>query len=351
MGAVGNFKPHLERFDLLLTVIDSLKRTRLHFQEAATGNRLREGDATAVDLITGAWLAVLEDDRILVEFKESAQSPEGNPIFHWVTTEVLKRVSSLVNELDHAVTVNQGTPFVSHHVRLLAEELASVISTGKGYEQPGERGENHLRQLDHASDMLRQFDSGIFVRTSEKDAIKVLERTKDIQKAASAAVGSTGDNVMAQHYQELADKESETARRFRLWTMVSTVFGGVAAAFFVLGPTLGWAVANIESGDWVHMVQRAIVTAAIFAFSAYLARQAHQHRAMANWAGSLAVQLKTFEAFLAPITSEDVRDRLRTSFATRVFGEHPVLKGEPSGTGTADMAEKALDILAKNSAK
>lgn len=351
-------EPHAERLALLLTVIDLLKRTKRRFTSQYSANHLRDGDAAAIDLVLEAWLAVLEDEEIFVGFEESAKNPIGDATIHWVTAEVLERVDSLLTALDRTLDKGGILPFVRRYISDLADELASVILTGKGFAHQGQRGERHLQQLSHVEDLLRQFDSGIFVRVSERTAIKAAERTQkaaertqDIATKASKAAGITGETVMSQHYESLANNESETARRFRFWTIVSSVFGGVTAAVFVLGPTFGWAAVNIEPGDWVHLVQRAIVTAAVFAFSAYLARQSHQHRTMANWAGSLAVQLKTFEAFLAPITSEDVRDRLRTSFAERVFGEHPVLKGEPSGTGTADVAEKALDILAKNSAK
>lgn len=309
------------------------------------------GDAAAVGLVLEAWLAVLEDEEILVGFEESAKNPIGDATIHWVTAEVLERVDSLVSALDRTLDIGGILPFVRRYISDLADELASVILTGKGFVHQGPRGERHLQQLSHVEDLLRQFDSGIFLRVSERNAIMAAARTQDLATKASKAAGITGETVMSEHYESLANNESETARRFRFWTIVSSVFGGVTAAVFVLGPTFGWAAVNIEPGDWVHLVQRAIVTAAVFAFSAYLARQSHQHRTMANWARSLAVQLKTFEAFLAPITSDDVRDRLRTSFAARVFGEHPVLKGEPSGTGTADVAEKALDILAKNSPK
>lgn len=344
MERVVKSEPHADLFGSLLLVIDSLKRTRTLFKSVAS--RMSDSDAAASDQVIEAWLEVLEDG-----FREIAKNPLNDVTIHGLTTEVLERVQALLEPLDFTLGKNGDIPFVRHYISQLADELASVIAAGKGYIPQDHRGEKHLRLLTSVEEVLRKFDPGIFLRISERTAIKAAERTQDIATTASKAAGITGETLMYQHYDSLANIESKTARRFRFWTIVSSVFGGVTAAVFVLGPTLGWAAVNIEPGDWVHLVQRAIVTAAVFAFSAYLARQSHQHRTMANWAGSLAVQLRTFEAFLAPITSEDVRDRLRTSFAARVFGEHPVLKGEPSGTATADVAEKALEILAKNSAK
>jgi hypothetical protein len=68
---------------------------------------------------------------------------------------------------------------------------------------------------------------------------------------------------------------------------------------------------------------------------------------MANWAGSLAVQLKTFESYLSPIDDDAVKNELRKSFAARVFGDHPSMKGEPSVAPTAGLGEKAVDLATK----
>lgn len=350
MASVVNPEPFRERFDLLLTVIESLKQVKDHSDKAAqVVTDADEIDLASINLVVDAWLTVLEDGLIREEFEERADKPVGDATIHWVTTEVLQRVQSLVGEIDGALTTLKRMPSANAWVVLLAEELKAVLSIAATFRS--DQGEIHRRQLSHAASLLRQVESEKNLRRIEASASQALTRAEASADLASEAAGSTGESMMGQHYQDLATNESDTARQFRFWTIISTIFGGMTAGIFVLGPTLGWDEVNVESGDWVHLVQRSIVTAAVFAFSAYLARQAHQHRAMANWAGSLAVQLQTFEAFLAPIKSEDVRDQLRTSFATRVFGDHPAIKGEPSETRTAAVAEKALDIIAKNSGK
>ncbi|RKO26120.1 hypothetical protein D7Z96_05070 [Pseudarthrobacter phenanthrenivorans] len=70
----------------------------------------------------------------------------------------------------------------------------------------------------------------------------------------------------------------------------------------------------------MSLIQRAILLAGAFGLAGYLARQAHQHRSMANWAGSMAVQLKTFDTYLAAIDSSETKDELRMAFAARAFG-------------------------------
>lgn len=352
MASVVNPEPFRERFDLLLAVIKSLKQMKDHSGKVAPFVRdADEIDLTSIDLIVDAWLAVLEDGLIREGFEEDANEPVGDATIHWVTTEVLQRVQFLVGEINGVLTTLKGMPSADAWVVHLTEELKAVLSKAELFGLAGQRGEIHRRRLSHAASLLRQVETEKSLRMIEASASQALTRAEASAAKASEAAGSTSESTMAQHYQALATNESDAARQFRFWTIISTIFGGMTAGIFVLGPTLGWDEVNVESGDWVHLVQRSIVTAAVFAFSAYLSRQAHQHRAMANWAGSLAVQLQTFEAFLAPINSEDVRDHLRTSFATRVFGNHPAIKGEPSETGTTAVAEKALDIIAKNSGK
>lgn len=350
MASVLNPEPFQERFDQLLTVIESLKRLQnLSSTLAKSVRNAEEIDLSIIDLVADAWLTILEDGLIRKGFEEDAARPTGDATIHWVTTEVLKRVEFIVGEINR--TLDEAKKIPVDWAYLLADELDKVISVARTFHSEGQRGEIHRRQLHHAANLLRQAGAVQELRTITTNASQALQRAENSAFKASKAAGSTGNNILAQHYQDLAVNESTTAHKFRLWTIISTIVGGAIAGIFVLGSSLGWDKLQIDSDDWVHLVQRAITTVAVFGLSAYLARQAHQHRMMANWAGSLAVQLKTFEAFLDPIKSEEVRDLLRTSFATRVFGDHPVIKGEPSEIGTAGVAEKALDMLAKRSSR
>jgi hypothetical protein len=345
-------EPFRERLDILLATIKSLKRLRSLANELVPVVRNTDKtDLASLDLVIDAWLTVLEDDFIRVGFEEDAEKPEGDATIHWVTTERLKRAQASVAELIKILTTPKGLPAAFFQIGELAKELDSVLATARGFGMKGERGEVHRRRLSDAANLIRQYESQANLRRIETYANQALNRTEASASKASEAAGATSESAMAAHYQSLAEDESSAARKFRFWTIVSTIFAGVTAAVFLLGPAFGWEAVAIEKNDWVHLIQRAIVTAAVFGFAAYLARQAHQHRSMANWAGSLAVQLKTFEAFLAPVSSEEVRDQLRVSFAARAFGEHPVIKGDPSVAGTSALTEKAIDLLAKQSGK
>lgn len=172
------------------------------------------------------------------------------------------------------------------------------------------------------------------------------EQTKTAASDASKAAGKTGEDSVASHYQELADTERKSANRYRALTTWTSVVAGGSAVSFLLLPQID--ILDIASDDYVHLIQRIVVTAAIFGLAAYFAKQAHQHRALANWASTLAVQLKAFSAYSHPITQSDVRDDLRRGFAARAFGEHPAMKGEsnPPTPGPASL-DAVIELATK----
>ncbi|TNB74177.1 hypothetical protein FHJ30_05630 [Arthrobacter sp. BB-1] len=68
---------------------------------------------------------------------------------------------------------------------------------------------------------------------------------------------------------------------------------------------------------------------------------------MANWAGSMAVQLKIFDTYLAAFDSPETKDELRKAFTARVLGEHPTIKGEPPIAPSAAAMDTAVEWAAK----
>lgn len=176
-----------------------------------------------------------------------------------------------------------------------------------------------------------------------EDARKAKESAAEAQKAA----GITGDAALSSFYGELASDEKTSADTFRKITVIMAFLGAVATAMFVMGPSVGLAWLDIPAGDYVHLIQRAVFVAGVFGLAGYFARQAHQHRSMANWASALSVQLKTFDAYLRAIENAEVKDDLRKTFGARVFGDHPVMKGEPSVTPSAAAMDTAVGWAAK----
>jgi hypothetical protein len=174
---------------------------------------------------------------------------------------------------------------------------------------------------------------------AELDAI--MDISTDIKKIH----GEEGDKELSSGYAALAESEGRASTRYRVATLCLSVAAGVLGIGFLV-PT-GVEGLTLIAGDYVHLAQRALALAGVFGLAGYCARQAHQHRSMANWARALAVQLKTFDAYLSPIDDVAVKDALRVSFASRVFGEHPVMRGEP----TVSSQSTAIDSIAGMAAK
>lgn len=228
-------------------------------------------------------------------------------------------------------------------------ELASKLIGRPGLFTVAQQEELARREISArmlvAKDLQRQAEE--LVASTRESASKASEAATSASKAA----GTAGENVMASYFENFAGQEWESATRFRLWTIVLLTLGGLLAAVFLLLPAFGATALAIDAGDYVHLAQRVVVTAAVFAISAYLARQSHQHRTLANWAKALSVQLKTFDAFMAPVDSAEAKEALRAQFAARVFGEPPVLRGDSSSGDSSPVPQQLWDILSRNMGK
>lgn len=163
---------------------------------------------------------------------------------------------------------------------------------------------------------------------------------------ASRAAGKTGSTVMSASYALLASREQKAANWFRAATIATAAFAAASAWAFISNPGL-LQVPVLGSDDYVHLIQRGVFVAGVFGIAGYFARQAHQHRSMANWAAALSVQLMTFDAFVSPVHDPSVSDELRRTFAERAFGDHPPMKGEPTVTSSGAVMDAAVDLAAK----
>ena len=220
----------------------------------------------------------------------------------------------------------------------------SEIAFSKALARAFERYEVSSR-IRAAEELRRQAEE--LVASTRKSASVASEAAT----SASEAAGTTGENVMASYFESFGDQEWEAATRFRLWTIVLLAAGGVLAAVFLLLPAFGVTGLAVDAGDYVHLAQRVVVTAAVFALAAYLARQSHQHRTLVNWARAIAVQLKSFDAFMAPVTSAEAKELLRAQFAARVFGEPPILKGDAPAGESSLVPDKLWELLSKGFGK
>ncbi len=200
-------------------------------------------------------------------------------------------------------------------------------------------------QLLDVDDRLRILDASASVDVALDKIITAQEKAEKSATKASTAAGRTGEDTISSFYQDFAEAEGTAADKYRKWTIWAGLGAGLTAAAFLILPEFG--PLRIEANDYVHLIQRVVVTAAVFGMAGYFARQAHQHRVLANWAAAMAVQLKTFEAYVDPIDDLAVRDELRKTFAGRAFGDHPAMKGEASPSPSPAAIEAAMQLIAK----
>lgn len=234
-------------------------------------------------------------------------------------------------------------------VRRLRSTLQAVLEAAR---QPGasplEREDRSqlLEHVDYVFQALRSRDHQRQARYLDQSQAAAAQ-SEAAATVASAAAGKTGEDAMSAFYAKLGHDESNRADTFRKLTVGFALAAGTFALIFVLLPGGMFPVFEASANDYVRLIQKTVFVAGIFGIAGYFARQAHQHRSMANWAGSLAVQLQTFEAFLAAVDNPEVRDELRKNFATRAFGEHPAMRGDPAVAPSAAAMETAVGLAAK----
>lgn len=240
-----------------------------------------------------------------------------------------------------------GSKLDAQHVRTLRNGMkrmmTEVIAHAKSSPEFGQKVALAARQVQSA--LLESQHSEVDALLEEAAAgVASISRNEEI---AEKTLGKIGDLQLAKYYSEFAINEGKSADGFRRLTVWMVLAATGTTMAFVLVPSAGLGWLDIAAGDWVRLVQRGVFVGAVFALGGYFARQAHQHRALANWAGSLAVQLRTFDAYLAAIENSDVRDDLRRAFGARVFGDHPAMKGEPTVTPSAAAMDTAVGWAAK----
>lgn len=174
------------------------------------------------------------------------------------------------------------------------------------------------RRIAEAEDLRRV---AARVRATEDTLDAVVEEAQATLETQREAAGVSGSLGLATHFSDLAKAESKRADLFLAAAIAVVVAFIVIVAFFV--PHTDVAV--------TELISRAIIAIPGFGLAAYLAREGGRHRHVAQWAKSLEVQLKTVDAFAAPMTTADVSE-VRKAFASRAFGAMPAVPGRQSGS-------------------
>lgn len=174
------------------------------------------------------------------------------------------------------------------------------------------------------------------------------EELRDTVDKAKDAVGDVGNASLAGHFASYADKEVESANRFRLAALIGFGLALSFALIFGNGKD-GWFLAF--QNDWTALAFKVAGAVGIGGISAYLARQGGQHRRMANWARSMAVQLQSFPAFVEPLAYEEQAEMYRM-LARRVLTAPPEKSGSASedSVGMAQLLDLATNLAKRSGA-
>jgi uncharacterized protein YukE len=163
----------------------------------------------------------------------------------------------------------------------------------------------------------------------------------DAAKNAVTASGTAGESRLSREYKKYANAEAATAHWFRIATIALIVVG--------IGMTV--LLPHASEATLPDVTYRLAILAAVFGLAGYLSRQAHNHRVTAAWANTIRVQLETFDAFVDPLQDEAAKVRLRSEFATRVFGPNPSAGEEGGVTISSDLVKEAVAAVTKVAAK
>lgn len=268
----------------------------------------------------------------------------------WLTESFLKSVASQLSTARARLENLTNLDAVNYNVAELQDQLHALLrrsELGVVDYLPKETQELLRKVIDGIVDEVEAHKRRKSLMELEGRAEAAVTKTEAAAEIAAKAAGKTGDDAMSSFYDKLATSESASADKFRKLTVGFALAGGTFALLFVLLPEGFFPAVHASTSDYARLVQKAVFIAGVFGIAGYFARQAHQHRSMANWAKTLAVQLQTFDAYLGGITDEAVADDLRKSFATRVFGDHPAMKGEPTVTPSAAAMDTAVGWAAK----
>jgi hypothetical protein len=284
-------------------------------------------------------------------YRTYTEAPEAVRKRQPVTDGFLNQVESATRGLRTRLEDQESMDVTSFDTSTLKRNLAKALERAArkdfAFLTVPEQAEMD-RFLESIRERLRTLDDEYGLVSAAKRAQEAAASAEESATKASSAAGSTADQVMSAFYEKLGNDEQSTANLFRRWAIGLGSFAGAMAWVFLSGgDSLGFGWLDIAAGDYVHLIQRGLVLAAFFALATYLAKQAHQHRTMANWARSLAVQLKTFDAFVDAIDDASVRNELRQAFAARVFGDHPAVKGEPALSASSQSVTALTEVLAK----
>jgi hypothetical protein len=255
-----------------------------------------------------------QSESILREFPALALGGDELPLLDWA-----RRFNEVVRRL--------VLDFVTAVERIEPEANDELLQIARGY----------LALLETENQAAAAVEEALVFRSK---AQRSAEAAEEAAMAARASAGITADARLGEYFETYAKSELRTSAWFRGFTI------GALAGTVILALTLPHG----SAADLSTVIYRAVGVVGAAGFAAYLGRQAGQHRKNGNWARSLEIQLKSFDAFIAPVNDSSSRAIIYQQFATRVLGPPPASSssGAPRDAGNVDTRlVEALTALAR----
>lgn len=324
------------------------------FSDLAKLAKTEPGDVAAhsdlLAAVAGAWAQLLSDHYVQQMFP---RVPIEHEDIHWLTSSLLLNARTICRKIRDIMLARTGNGDVENLILELLRGLSEAVRRSEHLHVEGPVGIQHTAEVIRATRRSLDLIDTMIAERRNEEARDLVENLKEqgaegtqALDALKRASGAVGDVQMASFYATMAQGETESANRFRGWTVAFVVSGGIAGlGFLFLPPDFLFPVTS-EADRYIRLIQKAIAVAGLFGIGAYMSRQAHQHRTLANWARSLAVQLQTLDAYLAAIANPDIKDELRKTFAIRAFGDHPAMKGDPQPAESSTV-DAAIGLLTK----
>lgn len=157
-------------------------------------------------------------------------------------------------------------------------------------------------------------------------------------RALDRATTKEGSNNIGHALEAYAEQQRRRGTIFQVLAIVVLVAAG--------GYTAVVAWENVAETS--KLLQRLAVAVPVLLLSAYLAREAAQHRRKEDWAAMLVAQLSSVDAITVSMPSE-VAGRVWEHFGMRVFGPPQLLGDEPKSDldpeRLAELARQVADLM------
>jgi hypothetical protein len=190
--------------------------------------------------------------------------------------------------------------------------------------------------LPGAKEAVAEIRRQLQARSLLDEAAHALDQTIHARDAARQAAGAAGAAGVGGHYRDHAGKEARKADRLR-----------VAVVALLVTVAVGFIVLNFVASEFTLASEllRLSATIPLAALAAYLMRESSKHRVSAQWAGELAIAMRSLEAYTQPLDAVE-RLELHRALGLRAFAATSN-RAAGADAGLYDDLMTAVDALAK----